>query len=46
MAEFCLACFNAMNRLNYTESDVELDDDFCEGCATWKPCVIAIKVEE
>lgn len=45
MAEFCLDCFNRMNRTDYRESDVELDEDFCEGCGTWKPCVIFVKTE-
>lgn len=42
MAEFCLRCFNELNEKNYTEKDVWLEDDFCEGCAEWKPCVIAL----
>ena len=46
MAEFCLDCFNRMNRTDYKESDVELDEDFCEGCAEWKPCVIAVDMDE
>lgn len=46
MAEFCLDCFNRLNRTDYKESDVELDEDFCEGCGTWKPCVIAVDIDE
>lgn len=42
MAEFCLECFNRINGTDFRKKDVELEDDFCEGCAGWKPCVIAI----
>ena len=46
MAEFCLECFNKyeMNGKNkLTEKDVIMSNDFCEGCAEFKPCVIRIK---
>ena len=40
MAEFCLKCFNELAGTNYTEKEVWLDEDFCEGCGEWKPCVV------
>ena len=43
MAEFCLSCFNKMCDENLTSDDVVLDDDLCEGCGTWKPCVVVVK---
>ena len=42
MAEFCLKCFNKMNDTEYTEKQVWLEDDLCEGCAEIKPCIIAL----
>ena len=42
MAEFCLKCFNELEGTDYTEKEVWLDDDFCEGCGEWKPCVVAL----
>ena len=42
MAEFCLKCFNELNDTNYTKSEVCLEEDFCEGCAEWKPCVMEL----
>jgi len=41
VAEFCLKCFNELHGTHYTEKAVWLDDDFCEGCGEWKPCVVA-----
>ena len=43
MAEFCLSCFNEMNDTHYDKSEVWLEEDFCEGCAEWKPCVIELR---
>lgn len=43
MAEFCLKCFNKMNATGYTEKDVILEDNLCEGCGEIKPCVIVIR---
>lgn len=43
MAEFCLSCFNELNDTHYTKSEVWLEEDFCEGCAEWKPCVIELR---
>ena len=43
MAEFCLSCFNEMNGTHYTKSEVWLEEDFCEGCAEWKLCVIELR---
>lgn len=42
VAEFCLKCFNKMNHTHYTEKDVWLEEDLCEGCAEWKPCVMQL----
>lgn len=43
MAEFCLDCFNEMNGTHYTKSEVWLEEDFCEGCADWRPCVVELR---
>lgn len=43
MAEFCLKCFNEMTGEHFTEKDVILEEDLCEGCAEVKPCVVAVK---
>lgn len=43
MAEFCLDCFNKMNKTGYTKSEVWLEKDFCEGCADWRPCVMGLR---
>ncbi len=43
MAEFCLKCFNEMNGTDYRPGDVWLEEDFCEGCADWMPCVVALQ---
>ena len=45
MAEYCLDCFNQINRTNYNEKDVWIDHeefDICERCGKCKPCVIAL----
>jgi len=42
MAEFCLDCFNKLHGCDYSEAQVCLEDDFCEGCAQWKPCVVEL----
>lgn len=45
MAEFCLDCLNRFfikNQEPITEKDVILDDDFCEACGEYRPCVISI----
>ena len=43
MAEFCLSCFNELNGTHYTKGEVWLEEDFCEGCADWKPCVMELR---
>jgi len=43
MAEFCVKCFNELNGTAYQESDLCLEEDFCEGCADWRPCVIKLR---
>jgi len=43
MAEFCLKCFNELNGTNYQANEVWLEDDFCEGCGDWRPCVMELR---
>ena len=43
MAEFCLKCFNEMNGTNNKANEVWLEEDFCEGCADWRPCVVELR---
>ena len=43
MAEFCLKCFNKLNGTDYQISEVWLEEDFCEGCADWRPCVMKLR---
>jgi len=43
MAEFCLKCFNELHSTNYKASEVWLEEDFCEGCADWQPCVVDLR---
>jgi len=42
MAEFCLDCYNKLNDTRYSEKQVELEVDLCEGCGEWKPVVVWI----
>ena len=42
MAEFCLECFNRVWNKNLEIEDVRLSRDFCEGCGTYKPCVMSV----
>ncbi len=46
MAEFCLTCWNEINKLNLTEKEIVLSayDDFCEGCNTFRPIIIRYKL--
>lgn len=41
MAEFCLECHNRLYGTDLKEADVELEEDLCEGCGEYKPCVVA-----
>lgn len=47
MAEFCLDCENkrieAEGYEPIPEGAVILDDDFCEDCGEWKPCIVAYR---
>ncbi len=44
MAEFCLDCFNEyFADEKVTEADVLMEEDLCEGCGEWKPCVIRLR---
>ena len=49
MAEVCLECMNTylMDENNQlTEEDLTMDEDLCEGCGQWNPCVITIRNKE
>ncbi len=46
MAEYCLKCFNIINKTNFTQDDVMTDYDICERCRKNLPCVIYIKSKE
>ncbi len=45
MAEFCLECWNRINKRNYTECDYLLSEDLdlCEGCGQYKQVIIREK---
>lgn len=42
MAEFCLDCWNEINKTNVDEKKyiISKDLDLCEGCGEWKPVII------
>ncbi|MBR5155412.1 MAG: hypothetical protein IKW62_02880 [Clostridia bacterium] len=42
MAEFCLNCWNKINKTNDNERKyiISKDLDLCEGCGEWKPVII------
>ena len=43
MAEYCLECFNKINKKQYKEKEVWIDYeelDICEGCGEIKPCIV------
>lgn len=42
MAEFCLECWNWLNRRNDPEKDyiISKDLDLCEGCGEWKHVIV------
>ena len=45
MAEFCLECWNKLNKTNDPEDKYILSDepDFCEGCGKWTRVIISRK---
>lgn len=43
MAEFCVDCWNDLNGTHYTENELWLEDDLCEGCGEVKPCIITLR---
>ena len=43
MAEFCLKCFNEINETNDQENEVWLEENFCQGRADWRLCVIELR---
>ena len=42
MAEFCLDCWNKLNKSNFTEKDyvISREPDLCEECGQWKPVIV------
>jgi hypothetical protein len=44
MAEFCLQCCNEINDTNETEDLFIFDDDICEHCGAYKPCIVRYKM--
>lgn len=45
MAEFCLDCWNKLNKANYTERDFILSKelDFCEECEKWRHVIVTVR---
>jgi len=43
MAEFCLECYNELNGTHFTEKDVILEEDLCEGCGEYKPTIVVFR---
>ena len=45
LAEFCLECFNKLNKTNYSKYDCVMSKDleFCEECNELKKAVISIR---
>lgn len=42
MAEFCLDCWNKLNKTQCTEKEYVLSKgpDLCEECGQWKPVIV------
>ena len=45
MAEFCLDCWNKLNKKDFTEKDYVLSRelDLCEECGQWKPVIVRVR---
>ena len=43
MSEICLDCLGKLDGKRYRPSAVILDDDWCEVCCQYKPCVIRFR---
>ena len=45
MAEFCLDCWNKLNKKEFTEKDYVLSGelDLCEECGQWKPVIVRVR---
>ena len=43
MAEFCINCFNKYHRTHYCAGEISVQEDFCEGCGKWCPCVVKLQ---
>lgn len=42
MSEFCLDCWNKLNKKEFTQKDYVLskEPDLCEECGQWKPVIV------
>lgn len=45
MAEFCLDCWNKLNKSQFTEKTYVLSKelDLCEECGEWKPVIVCVR---
>ena len=43
MAEFCLECLNRIHGTDFKDNEVTLQDDLCEECGEFKPCVVSLR---
>ena len=45
MAEFCLDCWNKLNKTQFTEKAYVLSRelDLCEECGEWKPVIVRVR---
>lgn len=43
MADFCLECFNELNKTHYEKEDVVEEFGICEGCGEYKDCVVDLR---
>lgn len=45
MAEFCLDCWNKLNKTQFTEKEYVLskEPDLCEECGQWKPVIVRVR---
>ena len=45
MAEFCLDCWNKLNKTQFTEKEYVLSKelDLCEECGQWKQVIVRVR---
>lgn len=45
MAEFCLDCWNKLNKTRFTEKEYVLskEPDLCEECGQWKLVIVRVR---